>query len=88
MIDGTQGKGPRVSQVTGQLPDTEAEETEEEKRAEDAPKRPGLLGWRLRHPRAARGVTVATTVLAAVLVLSALLLPNRVERLSFGACLL
>ncbi|WAZ19444.1 sulfatase [Streptomyces cinnabarinus] len=74
-----------MSQVTGQLPDTEAEETEEEKRAEDAPKRPGLLGWRLRHPRAARGVTVATTVLAAVLVLSALLLPNRVERLSFGA---
>lgn len=38
--------------------------------------------WRQRHPRAARGVTVGTTVLAGALLLFALLVPNRVERLS------
>ncbi|KES04054.1 sulfatase [Streptomyces toyocaensis] len=42
---------------------------------------PGWFGWRRRWPRTARGVTVGTTVLAGVLVLVALLLPNRVERL-------
>ncbi|WP_055610059.1 hypothetical protein, partial [Streptomyces prasinus] len=35
-----------------------------------------------RHPRAARGVTVGTTVLAGALLLFALLVPNRVERFS------
>ncbi|GAB3178735.1 sulfatase [Streptomyces incanus] len=38
--------------------------------------------WRRNHPRAARGVTVGTTVLAGALLLFALLVPNRVERLS------
>ncbi|CAM5401638.1 sulfatase-like hydrolase/transferase [Streptomyces coeruleorubidus] len=35
-----------------------------------------LRTWRTRHPRAARSVHLTTTVLAAVLVLGALLLPN------------
>ncbi|MFE6360621.1 sulfatase [Streptomyces sp. NPDC057806] len=70
-----------MSQVTGQLPDAETEDDEAEGT------RPGPRGWRQRHPRAARGVTVTTTVLAAALVLFALLLPNRVERLSFCAFL-
>jgi hypothetical protein len=48
---------------------------------------PGWFGWRHRHPRTARGVTVGTTVLAGVLVLAALLMPNRLERLTFGAFL-
>ncbi|MFJ8082237.1 sulfatase [Streptomyces sp. NPDC096205] len=47
----------------------------------------GLFGWRHRYRRTARGVTVGTSVAAGVLVLVALLLPNRVERLSFGAFL-
>ncbi|WP_443079932.1 sulfatase [Streptomyces sp. P9-A2] len=38
--------------------------------------------WRRDHPRAARGVTVGTTVLAGALLLFALLVPNRVERLA------
>ncbi|GAB2727829.1 sulfatase [Streptomyces bullii] len=49
--------------------------------------RPRWFGWRRRHPRAARGVAVATTVLAGVLVLCAMLLPNRLERLSLWAFL-
>ncbi|MGW7298858.1 sulfatase [Streptomyces sp. NPDC054829] len=72
-----------MSQVTDQLPDTEKDQ--EEDRTEEVAERPGLFRWRVRYPRTARGVTVATTVLAGVLVLCALVLPNRVERLTFGA---
>ncbi|GHH14212.1 sulfatase [Streptomyces lanatus] len=43
--------------------------------------KPGWFGWRRRYPRTARGVTVGTTVLAAALLLFALLVPNRLERL-------
>ncbi|WP_217131287.1 sulfatase [Streptomyces sp. AC558_RSS880] len=46
---------------------------------------PGWFGWRHRWPRTARGVTVGTTVLAGALVLFALLVPNRVERLEVSA---
>ncbi|MFJ8279063.1 sulfatase [Streptomyces griseoviridis] len=42
---------------------------------------PGWFGWRRGYPRAARYVTVGTTVLAAALVLFALLVPNRLDRL-------
>ncbi|GAP46459.1 CDP-alcohol phosphatidyltransferase [Streptomyces azureus] len=52
--------------------------------AEDGAK-PGWFGWRRRHPRAARGVSVGTTVLAGALVVFALLLPNRIERIEFAS---
>ncbi|GAA2532811.1 sulfatase [Streptomyces fimbriatus] len=55
--------------------------------ATPAAARPGRFGRRLRRLRAARGVTVGTTVLAGALVLFALLVPNRVERLTFDAFL-
>ncbi|WAX81516.1 sulfatase [Streptomyces sp. KMM 9044] len=41
--------------------------------------------WHRDHPRAARAATVGTTVLAGALLLFALLVPNRVERLSLEA---
>lgn len=41
-------------------------------------------GWRERHPTAARAATWTTTVLAAVLVLGALLLPNQLSGLTPG----
>ncbi|MFE9017682.1 sulfatase [Streptomyces sp. NPDC007808] len=41
----------------------------------------GWFGRRRRHPRTARCVTVGTTVLAGALLLFALLVPNRLERL-------
>ncbi|MGV9452567.1 sulfatase [Streptomyces sp. NPDC003635] len=79
-----------MSHVTGQLPDAETEETKEqeqerEDQSEGMSQRPGPHGWRGRCPRAARGLSVSVTVLAGLVVLGALLLPNRVERLSFGA---
>lgn len=43
--------------------------------------------WRVTSPRVARGVTVGTTVLAGVLVLFALVVPNRLDRLSVAAFL-
>ncbi|MGC3001046.1 sulfatase [Streptomyces sp. G35A] len=49
--------------------------------------RPGWFGRRRRRPRVARGVTAGTSVLAGALVLFALLVPNRVERLTFDSFL-
>ncbi|WP_306925096.1 sulfatase-like hydrolase/transferase [Streptomyces luteogriseus] len=47
-----------------------------------AGRRPARLGaWRTRHPRAARILRLATTALAAALVLGALLLPNTLPAL-------
>ncbi|MEW2164732.1 sulfatase [Streptomyces sp. NPDC007084] len=43
--------------------------------------------WRATYPRAARGVSIGTTVLAGVLVFLALVLPNRLERLGVAAFL-
>ncbi|MGW6291748.1 sulfatase [Streptomyces sp. NPDC055058] len=71
--DPAPGPGP------GPAPEADAEPA-------DAPPaaaaREGWFGWRSRWPRASRGVTVGTTVLAGALVLFALLVPNRVERLT------
>ncbi|WP_326789588.1 sulfatase [Streptomyces sp. NBC_00151] len=39
----------------------------------------GRPGWRRRHPRAARAVRVGTTVLAAALVVTILIVPNRLD---------
>lgn len=52
-----------------------------------SPTRPGWFGWRRRHPRAAHRVSVGTTVLAGALVLVALLMPNRLERMHLVAFL-
>ncbi|MBT2420142.1 sulfatase [Streptomyces sp. ISL-22] len=49
--------------------------------AEPSGTAPGWFRWRRRYPRTAHGVTVGTTVLAGALVLFALLLPNRLERI-------
>ncbi|MEU6144474.1 sulfatase [Streptomyces sp. NPDC047081] len=46
------------------------------------PTRPGWFGWRRKYPRVAAGVRIGVTVLAAVLVLVALLIPNRLDRLT------
>ncbi|KUO15589.1 sulfatase [Streptomyces dysideae] len=52
-----------------------------------SPARAGWFGRRRKYPRVARGVTVGTTVLAAALVLFTLLVPNRLEKLTFGSFL-
>lgn len=49
--------------------------------------RPGWFGWRRRYPRAARAVGVATTVLAAALVVTILIVPNRLDWMSVRAFL-
>ena len=49
--------------------------------------RPGWFGWRRRFPRAARAVQVGTSVLAGVLVLGVLLMPNRLDRITLQSFL-
>ncbi|PTM93142.1 sulfatase [Streptomyces sp. VMFN-G11Ma] len=44
--------------------------------------RPGWFGWRRRYPLAARVVRVGTHVLAGALVLTVLLVPNRLDRIT------
>ncbi|MER6404354.1 sulfatase [Streptomyces viridosporus] len=80
--DGT--PSPEAPPPSGGTPSPEAPPSSE---AAPAAARPGRPGLRQRWPRTARGVTVGTTVLAGALVLFALLVPNRVERLAFDAFL-
>ncbi|MFJ8465060.1 sulfatase-like hydrolase/transferase [Streptomyces swartbergensis] len=67
--------------IPGAEAGTERDERAEAVAAEAETPAPGsrlarLRTWRTRHPRAARALHLTTTVLAAVLVLGALLLPN------------
>ncbi|MFJ4787362.1 sulfatase [Streptomyces sp. NPDC088794] len=50
-----------------------------------SPIRPGWFGWRRRFPRTARVVRIGTSVLAAALVLEALVMPNRLDRMPLEA---
>lgn len=81
---GSEGPGSAEAVHAGDAPEPApaADETKASRPAEpsDRPS-PGWFGWRRRYPRTARGVTVGTTVLAGVLLLFALLVPNRLERL-------
>jgi hypothetical protein len=88
---GTAGAGPSRDAAATQ-PDHALAEREEgagaqqaDAEAEPDATKPGWFGWRRRHPRAARGVGVGTTVLAGALVVFALLLPNRIERIEFAS---
>ncbi|MFF4272309.1 sulfatase [Streptomyces sp. NPDC001536] len=67
--------------------ESEADPVVEAEGAEEATGKPGWFGWRTRFPRTARGVTIGTTVLAAALVLGALLMPNRLDRMNVQAFL-
>ncbi len=66
---------------------SEAGEASEHEESADDPRpvapSPGWFGWRRRHPRASRGVSMGTSVLAGVLVGLALLLPNRLDRTTY-----
>ncbi|WP_030613916.1 hypothetical protein [Streptomyces fulvoviolaceus] len=64
------------------------EETAEDVAEETGPtEKSGWFGWRRRYPRTARGVNVGTHVLAGVLVLAVLLLPTRIDRMTFQSFL-
>ncbi|MEV6166886.1 sulfatase [Streptomyces sp. NPDC051954] len=98
--DGSADSGTTDAEtLEGGAPEAETSETDSETDSEtapttapdtdpeSAPEGAGWFGWRRKYPRTARGVTVGTTVLAAALVLFALLVPNRLERLNLGAFL-
>ncbi|MFJ8632093.1 sulfatase [Streptomyces sp. NPDC093568] len=73
-------RAPAATDDEADAADRGAEDSGPQARASDASS-PGWFGWRRRYPRTAHGVTVGTTVLAAALLLFALLVPNRLERL-------
>lgn len=64
-------------------PDDDAGKPESDPAAQDAAPRPAgrnWPAWRTTYPRAARTVSVGTTVLSALLVVFALLIPNSIDR--------
>jgi hypothetical protein len=68
------------TEAAGKPEPAKAEVKPEPAEAEPAPAvRPGWFGWRRRYPRAAAAVRVSTHVLAGVLVLTVLLVPNRLD---------
>ncbi|WP_449338345.1 sulfatase [Streptomyces chartreusis] len=69
-----------AAKADGTEDETDASESAGPAERSDSPP-PGWFGWRRRYPRTARGVAIGTTVLASALVLFALLVPNRLERL-------
>ncbi|SNX56318.1 phosphoglycerol transferase MdoB-like AlkP superfamily enzyme [Streptomyces sp. TLI_55] len=75
-----------LSDATGSEEPAEAEAAEGPEEVAPAGK-PGWFGWRRRYPRTARGVSIGTTVLAALLVLGALLVPNRLDWIRFESFL-
>ncbi|MGY3200241.1 sulfatase [Streptomyces sp. TE5632] len=80
----------QLSDTTGSRADPDDGPTASGETAGEAPEGTAPARWkrlRRRHPRAARGITVGTTVMAGALLLFALLVPNRVERLTFEAFL-
>lgn len=80
----------QLSDTTGSGADPDDDPTASGGTTGETPKDTAPARWeglRRRHPRAARGITVGTTVAAGALLLFALLVPNRVERLTFEAFL-
>lgn len=72
--------------------DADADEVPASPDPTDAPSpqlasRPGWFGWRTRFPLAARIVRVGTSVLAGVLLLVALVVPDRLDRMTFQSFL-
>ncbi|MFE9598095.1 sulfatase [Streptomyces hokutonensis] len=67
------------SEPTGSEAESAADSAE---RSSQLPPRGGWFGWRTRFPRTARAVGVGTTVLAGVLLIVALLVPDRLDRIT------
>ena len=81
--------GPTESSAPGDSTESAApaETTDPTDRSAQLPLRAGWFGWRRRYPRAARAVGVGTSVLAGVLLLVALVMPDRLDRMTFQSFL-
>ncbi|WP_405945979.1 sulfatase [Streptomyces prunicolor] len=61
--------------------------TDPTERSSQLPLHAGLFGWRHRYPRTARAVGVGTSVLAGALLLVAMVVPDRLDRMTFQSFL-
>lgn len=64
-----------------------ANSTDPTEQSSQLPLRAGWFGWRRRYPRAARAVGVGTSVLAGALLLVAMVVPDRLDRMTFQSFL-
>jgi len=81
------GRGKVAAEAVEQAPDQK--EADEEAGPADPTGSPprGWFGWRRRYPRAARAVRVGTSVLAGALLFGALLVPDRLDRITLQSFL-
>ncbi|WP_411978639.1 sulfatase [Streptomyces sp. N50] len=68
-------------------PSEVAESADPTEQSPQLPLRAGWFGWRHRYPRTARAVGVGTSVLAGALLLVALVVPDRLDRMTFQSFL-
>ncbi|WTK67619.1 sulfatase [Streptomyces sp. NBC_01515] len=68
-------------------PARSADTTDPAEQSPQLPLRAGWFGWRHRYPRTSRAVGVGTSVLAGVLLLVALVVPDRLDRMTFQSFL-
>ncbi|MDV7214439.1 LTA synthase family protein [Streptomyces prunicolor] len=61
--------------------------TDPTEQSSQLPLRAGWFGWRRRYPRTARAVGVGTSVLAGALLLVAMVVPDRLDRMTFQSFL-
>ncbi|MFI6405499.1 sulfatase [Streptomyces sp. NPDC050548] len=74
---------PEAAESAGHAESASPDETSEPaERSSRLPSRAGWFGWRTRYPRTARAVGVGTTVLAGALLIVALLVPDRLDRIT------
>ncbi|WP_328685345.1 sulfatase [Streptomyces sp. NBC_00343] len=64
-----------------------ADSTDPAEQSPQLPLRAGWFGWRRRFPRTSRAVGVGTSVLAGALLLVALVVPDRLDRMTFQSFL-
>ncbi|MEV0909623.1 sulfatase [Streptomyces hokutonensis] len=81
--DPAESAAPDEASEPSEPTDSEAESAADSaERSSQLPPRGGWFGWRTRFPRTARAVGVGTTVLAGVLLMVALLVPDRLDRIT------
>lgn len=85
--DSTDSAHPADSAEAAQSEDDADADTQSDEPSSQLPARAGWFGWRTRFPLAARVVRVGTSVLAGALLLVALVVPDRLDRMSFQSFL-
>ncbi|MGW0835785.1 sulfatase [Streptomyces prunicolor] len=79
--------GETATPAESAAPGDPTDPTDPTERSSQLPLRAGWFGWRHRYPRTARAIGVGTSVLAGALLLVAMVMPDRLDRMTFQSFL-